>query len=703
MNIKDQQRIEFLRNRAISPCISFDGVYLDFLTRYAANETLGNKNKRYTDAYAYALSRLRPVIDENELIVGKPVHPLPESEKSAWDSLGKLREELQVPGQDSHMAIDYELLLNEGTSGLARKIDAYIESTDDENKIEFYHLAKACLAAVETCADHYAETAAVLAESETDSQRKNELYEIARICKRVPKYPAESFYEAIQSVHFISYLLGFQPFLYRTHQYQLGHPDRYLLPYYEKDIASGVLTVEQAQVLIDCLAIQINCRVPSGLSSGYMVGGRDKNGAAVQNALTEMFMQAIDDVRLVYPSVGLCMTKDTKDKYLEKACEILSHGRSHPAIFNDDIISEGLRQYGVSESDAREYIHSTCVEITPVAASSIWVASPYTNMPQLLLDLLSDDYESMDDLLAAYFNRLEQGIEHNYLQELANRRVRQEKGFCPLLSCFVNDCLARGVDIEQGGARYQWIMPSFVGVANLTDCLYAVQKLVFERKTFTLAQIRAMLASDFQGYEPQRRLLLDGVDKYGNDMDEIDALFTLITQKIVAFCEKYSKIHGAKDGENRLIPSAFCWVMHELFGRQTGATPDGRRAGFPMGDGSGPCQGREKKGPLASVLSATKWSHKEFIGGVAVNMKFTKKSFTSNSLRNISALIKTYLERGGFEMQINVVDKETLLSAQRDPEAYRDLVVRIGGYSDYFTRISPQMQEEVILRTSHEI
>ena len=142
--------------------------------------------------------------------------------------------------------------------------------------------------------------------------------------------------------------------------------------------------------------------------------------------------------------------------------------------------------------------------------------------------------------------------------------------------------------------------------------------------------------------------------------------------------------------------------MHEYFGRSTGATPDGRRAGFPLGDGSGPCQGRELRGPLASVLSSTKWSHKEMIGGVAVNMKFTKKNFTQNSVKNMLALIKTYLERGGFEMQINVVDKETLLRAQANPEAYQDLVVRIGGYSDYFVRISPQMQAEVLLRTAHE-
>ena len=702
MNEFNKQRIERLRKKAISPVINFNGVYFDFLSRYAQNENLGTREARYADAYAYALSRLHPVIDEDELIVGKPVHPLRKEDEQAWDDLATLRDEFAILGQDSHMTIDYERLLHEGTSGVARIIDEYIQKTEDEEKLAFYRLAKSCLSAVEVCADNYAKTAKTLAETEANASRKSELLEIARVCAKVPKYPAESFYEAVQSVHFFTYILGFEPFLYRSMQYQLGHPDRYLLPYYEKDLAEGKIDEEWGQVLIDCLAIQINNRVQSGLSSGYMVGGRNERGEAVQNALTEAFMRAVDDVRLVYPSVGLCMTGDTDEKYLQTACEILSHGRSHPAIFNDDIIYEGLRAYGVTEKEAREYIHSTCVEITPVAASSIWVASPYTNMPQRLLDLLDNDYASFQALCLDYFAQLDTHIENNYVYQLSIRQERNERTICPLLSCFVHDCLESGVDIERGGARYQWIMPSFVGVANLVDSLFTLKKFVFEEKIFTLSQIREMLKNDFNGFEAQRLRLLNGAKKYGNDEDEVDELFTLVTQKIVELCKKHSEKHGDSNGKNRLIPSVFCWVMHEYFGRSTGATPDGRRAGFPLGDGSGPCQGRELRGPLASVLSSTKWSHKEMIGGVAVNMKFTKKNFTERSVKNMLALIKTYLERGGFEMQINVVDKETLLRAQANPEAYQDLVVRIGGYSDYFVRISPQMQAEVLLRTAHE-
>ena len=172
-----------------------------------------------------------------------------------------------------------------------------------------------------------------------------------------------------------------------------------------------------------------------------------------------------------------------------------------------------------------------------------------------------------------------------------------------------------------------------------------------------------------------------------------------ITEHIISECKKYNAIHT----NGRLIPSVFCWVMHERFGKETGATPDGRKAGFPLGDGSGPCQGRESNGPTASILSSTKWDHHELIGGVAVNMKFSKSSLGTNSLTTMKNLIKTYLTRGGFEMQINVIDKETLKKAVLNPEEYRDLVVRIGGYSDYFVKLSPEMQQEVILRTEHVI
>ena len=694
-------RIENLRQTALRHKHSYDEFYYLFYKRYTANK-IDSEYARYADAFYYAFSKLTPNISDGELIVGGTKNNLVSSTKEDWENVYKAialeRSALAGGGQDSHMAIDYELLLSCGVNGIVDTIDRYMmDSTGDRR--EFYTAAKTCLLAIVQHSENYAALAESLATNETDKMRKEELIEIAKLCKNVPANPAKSFYEAVQSVHFVTYCLSVNPFRLGYQQFQLGHPDRYLLPYYENDMEEGIITKERAQLLLDCLGIQINMRVPSGLSSGYMVGGRDESGEVVANELTEMLMQVVDDIKLVYPSVGLCYTEEMPEELLEKACEILSHGRSHPAIFNDDVISKGLQCYGLSEPESHNYIHSTCVEITPVASSNVWVASPYTNMAQLLLDTMTQEYGSFEEHFSALLNKLDDSIKNNFYKQNEQRMHRAEHSINPLLSCFVNDCLAQGVDIEKGGARYNWIMPSFVGMANLVDSVYVLKNVVYENKEYTVSELKEILDSNFEGNESLRLHFLNEIPKYGNDIDEVDQYMGMFTSHIISECKKYIGIFTS----GKLIPSVFCWVMHERFGRETGATPDGRLAGFPLGDGSGPCQGREMNGPTASILSSTKWDHRQLIGGVAVNMKFSKSSLGNNSLNIMQGLIKAYMLRGGFEMQINVTDKELLEKARQNPEEYRDLVVRIGGYSDYFTRLSPEMQAEVILRTEHRI
>ena len=699
MFLYDEKRVKNLRDKAVAPFICYDEFYLYFY-RYLKSEK-GSIESLFGNAWEYAFRNIHPSISKDELIVGKSDYRLTEDEQKEYDLYKDtvFKQYAYWEGQDSHMAVDFELVLNKGIDGILKDIDVYLQNADEEKRI-FYNACKSALNGVLAFSETYSKEALRQMEEETDPTRKKELLLISEITSRVPRFPARSFHEAVQCVHFIALALSYSPLRpYSMQQFQLGRPDRYLYPYFRHDIESGTLTTEMAQTLIDLLAIQINNRVPHGLSSGYMVGGYDKSGHLVSNELTHMFLQAIDDVHLVYPSVGLCYTPDTPESTLSLAMDILAKGRSHPAIFNDRVITEGLLSYGVNESEAHDYIHSTCVEITPIASSNVWVASPYTNMLALLLNRMDREYSSFDDLLSHVLSDLDASILKNFNEQNEYRKFRKIKCRHPLLSCFVNDCLKNGLDIECGGARYNWIMPSFVGMANLNDSLYAIKKVVFEKKLFTIAQIKNALDADFEGYEPLRQMLLNRIDKYGNDVDEVDEMFVSIVTHIVSECKKHTPILQ----NARLIPSVFCWVMHEQFGRNTQASPDGRKAGFPLGDGSGPCQGREKNGPTASILSSTKWTHTDLIGGVAVNMKFSKKTFTNQSSETVKHLIKTYIGRGGFEIQLNVVDRETLLRAQASPDDYNDLVVRIGGYSDYFVRISPEMQAEVIERTSHEV
>lgn len=694
------KRIETLRAEALGISHRPEPFLYHFYKTFENTE--GEYFERYAISFDKALNSMDVLISDGELIVGKQNKHLEGQNATEWNEKYCAICEAAVAkaggGQDSHMAIDYPLVLSCGLNGIIDRIDGYLADCAEEKK-GFYKLCKACLKAVIAYSERYADKAASLADAENDPVRKAELTEVARICRKVPAEPAESFHEALQSVNFVTHTLCCNPYRRWHQQFQLGHPDRYLLPYYEKDIKSGAITKERAQLLLDLLGIQINTRVPNGLSCGYMVGGRDANGNIVQNELTEMLMQVIDDIRLVYPSVGLCYTEGLDDRYLEKACEILSHGRSHPAIFNDDIITKGLISYGIPENEAHEYIHSTCVEITPVASSNVWVASPYTNMAALLLNTIKTEHESFEALINAMFATLDESIRVNFEGQCGLRRHRAENSMNPLLSCFVNDCLALGTDIEKGGGRYNWVMPSFVGMANLVDSLYAIKTLVYDKKELTLSEYRRIVESNYEGNEALRQRILNGIPKYGNDIDDIDGYFGMITDHIAGECARYTGVHR----NARLIPSVFCWIKHERFGKETGATPDGRVAGFPLGDGSGPCQGREMKGPTASILSSTKWDHSKLIGGVAVNMKFSKSSLGESSVETMKSLIKVYLERGGFEMQINVVDREMLEKAMTTPEAYRDLVVRVGGYSDYFVRLSKEMQQEVVLRTEHTI
>ena len=671
--------------------------------------------RRRALARAAMLRGTTPRIDPGELIVGKPDYAvtLSDEQKSFLATADRL-----IPprhGQDSHMAIDFEKLLRLGTGGLRREIDEYkcklspVERPDDIKKEQFYDCCLIELEAVEDYAAHYAAHARALSDAEPDGTRAGELRLIAETLDRVPAQPARTFREAVQCVHFYNMVIGIDAL------YQLGRPDRHLLPYYERDRALGLLNDDEAQELIDCLCILFNEYTPKSLAVGLMVGGRDEQGRTVANPLTYMFVRSCDHTRLAYPGVGLCVTPDMPQDLIDLACLSLSHGNSHPALFNDEVIVRGLTGYGVPFEHAVSYIHSTCVEITPIKRSSTWVASPYYSLVQPLLEILGIEAPAFDSLevmpmdeapapetFQALIERWKTIMRRNIRYQVHRQNTLQlERSMSwtnPLVSCLVDDCLARGKDLDWGGAVYSFIESSFVGIANLADSLYAVKKLVYDEGKLSLSALSEALKRDFEGHEDLRQTLLNRVDKYGNDVGEVDAIVDEISRWITDEMAHYTTFTGS-----RFIPSMFCWIMHERLGRETPATPDGRRAGFPLGDGSGPAQGRERCGPTASILSSTSWCHDRFIGGIAVNLKLSAAAFSQGSMDRLRALVKTYMARGGFELQVNVVDQQKLIEAQKHPEQYRDLVVRIGGYSDYFTNLSPQMQQEVILRTGHEL
>lgn len=653
--------------------------------------------RRQTLARAHVLTHMTPVIDGYELIVGRQNFDVQLTPEQA--EFLALADQLipRARGMDSHMALDYEKLITKGTDGVRQEILGYkrgldtIKNPKDIDREVFYDNCLTMLDALETMVDNYAAHALSLAE-QADSPRREELRGIADNLRQVPKYPAKTFYQALQAVQMLTFPL--------EGLYQAGRPDQYLLPLYEADVAAGTLNEEKALELITCFCLQYTRTVSMGLAVGFMVGGRAPDGTPVDNALTRLFLRSIFDTRLAYPGIGLCVTKDTPDDLLQLAIDSLGRGHTNPALFGDDVITEGLMRLGLPRDEASQYVHSTCVEITPVKRSGVWVAAPYHNLVAPLLDILhgpeADSMDSLEAIKAAWRRGVSAAVRKGLENENRMMYNRTLTHHHPLVSCFVDDCLKRGLDVDNGGARYAYMAPSLVGMANLVDSLIALDHVVFREKKRTLRQFAKALSNDFVGEEPLHAYIMHHLPRYGNDDPEADQLAQEITTFLAQVLDGLTTYMGEP-----LVPSLFCWIMHERLGRDTGASPDGRLAGFPLGDGSGPAQGREQHGPTASILSSTSWDHAPFIGGIAVNLKLSKAFFEENVIRDTMNLVRVFFERGGFEMQLNVVDRQQLLDAQKNPDAHRDLVVRIGGYSDFFTNLSPQMQEEVLLRTEH--
>jgi formate C-acetyltransferase len=403
----------------------------------------------------------------------------------------------------------------------------------------------------------------------------------------------------------------------------------------------------------------------------------------------------------VYPTVGLAWHEKTPSELVNFAVEMLGTGIGDPAFFNDELISAGLRDHGVREADCHNYVNSTCVEIKVAGASNIWVTHPYFNCPQALLDVMAEcdcpEPATFEGLMAQVLGNLGNQVEAAAQAADARWQARAEHGCFPLASCMIRDCLERGVDYDRGGARYNWVENSFVGLANLVDGLAAVRHLVYDRRELTLKDFNNVLQADYAGHEALRQRILNGLPSYGNDQAEPDQLARRVTEFLVDATESQTV------GLHRYVPGFFCWVVHERFGSQTGATPDGRKAGLPLADGAGAAQGREMRGPTASVLSTTCWSHRPILGGLVHNAKFSRSSFKTVEGRDaVRGVIETYLRRGGFEIQVNVVSIEDLHEAQRHPDHYPDLLVRVAGYSDYFVHLNRKMQDEVIHRTQFE-
>jgi pyruvate-formate lyase len=642
-------------------------------------------------------------LDDEELLVGRPAPKpagLDEAQQRAAQDYLKGLAYARTPGQAGHCELERLPVLEHGIDEVLRQLEEKRARASEPQQADTFQAFYYALDGLRDFVDHAAAQAEAAAPT-ASLERRVELSEMARICRKVANLPPDTFREALQLVWLIDMAVAYADNAYLVSP---GHLDRTLAGYYQRDLAAGMITQEEALLLVESFYVLINEFVPDGLAVAVMVGGVDAQGRDLTNGLSYLCLEALRRTRLVYPTVGVCWTSQTPASLTALAVELISTGCTTPAFFNDQTIQKGLQSYGVPPSESWNYTNSTCVEITPVGSSNVWVASPYFPVCQYLLDEIgaiaggAQLPDSFEGFLARYFARLGAAIDAAVVEQNQYRQDRARWGGKPLQSVFTRDCVERGLDIDQGGARYNWLECSFVGLANLVDSLEVVRKEIFGAGRTSFAELDRLLKTDFADHEIERRRFLSAFGKYGNNLPAVDGLMDTLVGEIKRMCATQKVVPD----EAHFVPGAFCWIMHEILGKDCGATPDGRRAGTPFADGCGPAQGREKFGPTSAILSTTSWDHSRLIGGAAYNMKFSKPLLRDETGQaSLRSLIATFLNRGGFEVQINVVDKDALREARAFPEKYQDLVVRIGGYTDYFVRLSPRMQEELISRTEY--
>ncbi len=659
---------------------------------------------------------------------------MPEGSGKAIDSgVLTFRMEELVPVTPGHCIPNFEKLLKKGFMGIKkdaegqlRKLGVGMQGTD----IEKYHFWKAIVLVCDGAAAfgrRYAALARSMAAAEKDPSRRAELLRIADTCEWVPANPARTFREAIQSVWFLELLFildlvhpGLSP----------GRFDQYMYPYYERDIAEGYITKAGAQELVECLWIKMselgkikNARVSKsagGYSSGQniIIGGQTRDGRDATNDVSFMCLNAHAGLMLHDPPLSIRIWDGTPDDLWDRAVELTKIAGGLPAFQNDEIIITQLMNSGVSLEDARNYAIVGCVE--PASPGNSFPccggtgAASFLNLPQALLLALNNGvhpltgkqvgprtgdlstFGSFEELKEAYVTQVHHFVDWHVtltnMCELINRQYMP----LPLLSAVMEPCIERGLDVLAGGAKYNSIGTAGVGTGNVADALAAVKKLVFEEGRYTGADLLEAIRTNWEGKEALRNEVMNHAPQYGNDDPYVDELARWSTSVFTA------RLNGSTGPRGPYRAGLWPVAMHIIMGQHTAATLDGRKKGEPLADGISPRQGTDRNGPTSVLKSASLIDQFGCYNGTLLNMRFHPNAVKGmEGTQKLRGLIQTYFDMKGMEVQVNVMSADTLRDAQKNPDQYRNLVVRVAGYSAFFVELHRDLQEDIISRTEH--
>lgn len=636
-------------------------------------------------------------------------------------------QEQRAPG---HTVLGYKMFRT-GFLSIREEIRESLARLDYLNDFEAYDKAEelkgmdiACEAII-MYAGRHADELDRLAAAETDPERKKELTAMASVCRKVPAHAPETVHEMLQHYWFIH--LGVITELNPWDSFNPGRLDQHLYPIWKKEKEAGSLKEEELYDLLGCFWVKFNNHpsppkmgVTASESNTYTdfclinLGGVKPDGSDAVNEMSYILLDVIQEMRILQPSSMIQISKKNPDRFIHKALDIIKTGFGQPSCFNTDAIIQELLRQGKNIVDARNGGASGCVETGAFGTEAYWLTG-YFNLTKILELTLNNgfdnrtgvqvgpetgmakDFKSFDELLEAF------RIQVRYFADIKIRGNNViEKTFArwlpvPFLSLLVEDCIANGRDYNGGGARYNTTYIQGVGLGSITDILTSIRYNVYDRKNYTWDELQKALNADFEGYDQLRYDLIYNTPKYGNDDDYADQ------QAVTVFEIYYDAVNGrpsSRGGVHRInmLPT----TSHVYFGSVTGATADGRKASTPLSEGISPSQGVDSNGPTSVIKSASKIDHLR-TGGTLLNQKFSPSFFEDeNSYSCLTSLIRSYFSLDGHHIQFNVVNAETLRDAQKHPELYRDLIVRVAGYSDYFNDLGEDLQNEIILRTEHE-
>lgn len=625
-----------------------------------------------------------------------------------------------------HFNPNYETVLRDGFDGLRYRVEAQLQALapEETEKRTYYNALLIVIDGVVAFAHRYADKAEALADQCGDETRKKELMRIAVNCRRVPEFAPENYWQALQSFWFVHLMLNLESNAYAISP---GRFDQYIYPFFQEDIRRDSISKADAQELLNCLWVKfaeltvVKEAGTAKASNTYAdfqnlnVGGLKADGSDGVNDISYMCIQAQSDLMLPQPQLSCLISTKSPQFFLMKACELARKGTGMPAMFNADGIVLSLAEKGKTLEDARKGGINGCVEITGQGNDQM-ASSGYINLAKCLelalnngVNMISgkktgpetgapDTFESIEDIWQAFENQIRHMVDLKTAYDTIAKQAFARMGPVLCSSLVVDDCIAKGLDFHNGGARYSQPMLSGVGTGTVSDAIAALEHFVFNKGTYSLEEIVSGMKADFQGHETMRNLLWKKAPKLGNDLDIVDGNAVRLVNLFVKILKKYTNNRGVPYGAD-MIPT----TAHLPFGVATAATADGRRAGMPLAEGISPVQGQDLSGPTAVIKSASKMDHASTVGSL-LNMKFTPQTLAGEgNLRKFAALIRSYFDLGGHHMQFNVVSKETLQKAQEHPEEYRSMLIRVAGYSDYFVMLSKDVQDEVISRTAHAI